>query len=105
MSSRNAYLSGPERQAALCLSKALHAAAEQVERGETDALRILGAARRIITDELLARLDYATLVDLDTLEEVTTVRAPALLAVAVNIGKTRLIDNRMLKGSKLTAES
>lgn len=104
MSSRNAYLSGPERQAALCLSKALHAAAEQVDRGESDALRILAAARRVITDEPLARLDYATLVDLDTLEEVTTVRAPALLALAVNIGKTRLIDNRILKGSKLTAE-
>ena len=105
MSSRNAYLSGPERQAALCLSKALRAASEQVERGETDALRILGAARRVITDEPLARIDYATLVDPDTLEDITTVRAPALLALAVNIGKTRLIDNRILKGPKLTADS
>jgi pantoate--beta-alanine ligase len=96
MSSRNAYLSGAERQAALCLSKALHAAATQTERGETDALRILAAARRVITDEPLARVDYAALVDPDTLEEVTTVRAPALLALAVHIGKTRLIDNCML---------
>lgn len=104
MSSRNAYLSGPERQAALCLSRALHTAAEQVERGETDALRILGAARRVITDEPRARLDYATLVDPDTLEDVTTVQAPALLALAVHIGKTRLIDNCILKGPKLTAD-
>jgi pantoate--beta-alanine ligase len=96
MSSRNAYLSAPERQAALCLSKALHAAAAAVERGTTDTLRILGTARRVITDEPLARLDYAALVDPETLEDVTTVRTPALLALAVHIGKTRLIDNRIV---------
>ncbi len=96
MSSRNAYLSGAERPAALCLSKALHAAAAQVQRGETDGLRILAAARRVITDEPLARLDYAALVDPDTLEEIVTVRTPALLALAVHIGKTRLIDNCVL---------
>ena len=97
MSSRNAYLSSAGRQAALCLSRALHAAAERVEHGETDTLRILGAARRVITDEPLAHLDYAALVDPDTLEEVTTVRAPALLALAAHIGKTRLIDNCVLR--------
>ena len=105
MSSRNAYLSGPERQAALCLSKALRAAAEQVTRGETDALRILAAARRIITDEPLARLDYAALVDPETLEDVTAVRAPTLLALGVHIAKTRLIDNCILNSSKLQATS
>jgi pantoate--beta-alanine ligase len=104
MSSRNVHLSAAERHAALCLSKALHAAASRAECGETDALRILAAARRVITDEPLARLDYAALVDPDTLEDVTTVRAPALLALAVHIGKTRLIDNCILKGSKLTAD-
>jgi pantoate--beta-alanine ligase len=96
MSSRNAYLTGPERHAALCLSKALRAAEAQVRRGETDALRVLATARRTITDEPLARLDYAALVDPDTLEDITSVRAPALLALAVHIGKTRLIDNCML---------
>ena len=96
MSSRNAYLTNPERQAALCLSKALRAAEEQVRRGETDALRVLAAARRIVTDERLARLDYAALVDPDTLEDVTTVRTPTLLALAVHFGKTRLIDNCIL---------
>jgi pantoate--beta-alanine ligase len=102
MSSRNAYLSGPERQAALCLSKALQAATEQVERGGTDTLRILGAARRVITDEPLARLDYAALVDPDTLQEVSRLDGPALLALAVFVGKTRLIDNRILTPSNLT---
>ena len=105
MSSRNAYLSTPERHAARCLSRALHAAATLAERGEDDALRILAAARRVITDEPRARLDYAALVDLDTLEDVTTVRAPALLALAVHIGKTRLIDNCVLSIPKLKAES
>ena len=105
MSSRNAYLSTPERHAALCLSRALHAAATLAERGEADALRILAAARRVITDEPRARLDYAAVVDLDTLEDVTTVRAPALLALAVHIGKTRLIDNCVLSIPKLKAES
>lgn len=105
MSSRNAYLSGPEQQAALCLSKALQAATAQVERGETDTLRILGAVRRVITDEPLAHLDYAALVDPDTLEEVTVVSAPALLALAVNVGKTRLIDNRILRSGKFKGQS
>jgi len=105
MSSRNAYLSGAERRAAVCLSKALQAATAQVECGETDALRILVAARRVITDEPLARLDYAALVDPDTLEDIATVQAPALLALAVHIGKTRLIDNCILNRSKLQASS
>jgi pantoate--beta-alanine ligase len=105
MSSRNAYLSERERQAARCVSKALHAAALHVERGEADALRILATGRRVIADEPLARLDYAALVDPDTLEDVSEVHGPALLALAVVIGKTRLIDNCILKGSKLTAES
>jgi pantoate--beta-alanine ligase len=96
MSSRNAYLSDRERDAALCLSRALAAAATQVGRGETDGLRILAAARRVVTDEPRARLDYAALVDPDTLEDIATVRAPALLALAVHIGKTRLIDNCLL---------
>jgi pantoate--beta-alanine ligase len=97
MSSRNAHLSAAERQAALCLSQALRAAAERVERGETDGLRILSAARRVITDEPLVRLDYAALVDPETLAEVTTVGAPALLALAVHVGRTRLIDNALLR--------
>jgi len=96
MSSRNAYLSTGERRAARCLWEALQAAAEQVRRGETDGLRILSAARQVITEEPLARLEYATLADPDTLEELDTVSGPALLALAVHIGKTRLIDNCLL---------
>ncbi len=100
MSSRNAYLSPPERIAARCLLAALHAAAAEVDRGETDGIRILAAARRMIAGEPLARLEYTTLADPETLEEVSEVRVPTLLALAVHIGKTRLIDNCILNGDK-----
>ncbi len=96
MSSRNAYLSAAERQAARCLSRALAAATTEVARGEVDGLRVLAAARRVINDEPLARLEYATLADPDTLEEVADVRTSTLLALAVHVGKTRLIDNCIL---------
>jgi pantoate--beta-alanine ligase len=96
MSSRNAYLSPAERAAARCLSQALAAAGALVARGESDGLRILAAARRVIAEEPLARLDYASLVDPDTLEDVERVDGAALLALAVHIGRTRLIDNARL---------
>jgi pantoate--beta-alanine ligase len=96
MSSRNAYLSPPQRRAALCLSRALAAAHAAVSDGETDGLRVLAAARRVITDEPLARLEYVSLVDPETLEDITSLNAPALLAFAVHIGQTRLIDNTLL---------
>ena len=97
MSSRNAYLSPAERAAALCLARALAAAEERVRAGETDGLRILAAARQVIAEEPLARMDYVTLADADSLEEVGTVTGPTLLALAVHLGPTRLIDNRILK--------
>jgi pantoate--beta-alanine ligase len=97
MSSRNAYLSPPERLAARCLSQALAAAVAEIEAGETAGARILAAARRAIEAEPLARLEYATLADPATLEETTTVSPAALLALAVHIGKTRLIDNCILE--------
>jgi pantoate--beta-alanine ligase len=83
----------------------LAAAALLVQNGELDCLRILAAARRVVADEPLARLDYATLVDPETIEEVTTATAPTLLALAVHIGKTRLIDNCLLGSGKPKAES
>jgi|SRR5579862_4336958 len=96
MSSRNAYLSRPERLAACCLSRALSEADALVRRGENDALRILAVARRVIADEPLARLEYASLVDPETLEGTDAVGGIALLALAAHVGKTRLIDNALL---------
>jgi len=97
MSSRNAYLSRTERQAALCLSQALHRAQALSNAGETDAARVLDAVRAHIATEPLARLDYAHLVDVDTLEDVATISGPTLLALAAFVGKTRLIDNTVLQ--------
>jgi pantoate--beta-alanine ligase len=97
MSSRNAYLSQTERAAARCLSQALAVAAEEAARGESSGARIIGAVHRTIGAQPLARVEYVTLADPDTLEEVIEVRGPTLLALAVYVGKTRLIDNCILK--------
>ena len=96
MSSRNAYLSPPERRAALCLSRALAAAQAKLAAGERNASKLLAAARAQIGAEPLARLDYANLVDADTMDDVEMIGDAALLALAVFVGKTRLIDNRIL---------
>ncbi len=97
MSSRNIYLSPRERQAALCLSRSLSRASCMVKGGETRRGVITEAARAGIEEEPLARVEYVTLCDSATLEPVEEIRGSALLALAVRIGKTRLIDNRILK--------
>jgi pantoate--beta-alanine ligase len=92
LSSRNAYLSGPERQAALCLSRALGLAVEAYGRGERDSARLRAILKNAIEAEPQARLEYAEVVD------PALFSAPGSLAVlAVRIGKTRLIDNHDLK--------
>ena len=96
MSSRNAYLSAPERSAALCLYRGLKAAQARFHSGERDSLALLDAARQPIEDTELARIDYVDLRDATTLELVTSVSRPAVLAMAVFVGKTRLIDNAVL---------
>ena len=92
-SSRNTYLSAQEREAALILSKSLAKGKEALKAGEADATKI----RQIILDEIatepLAKVDYVEVVDWNTLEPVETVKEPVLVAMAVYIGKTRLIDN------------
>ena len=97
MSSRNAYLNGAERQAALCLSRALCKAERLVRRGEMSAAAIVKRVLAEINNEPLAAVDYVKLCDPETLDEVDAVREPALLALAVRIGRARLIDNRVLK--------
>jgi pantoate--beta-alanine ligase len=96
MSSRNAYLSHDERTAAVCLVRSLKAAGELLRNGERRGAAVLDAVRTIIGAEPLARIDYVELVDPETLQPVETVDGPALLALAVFIGRTRLIDNMLL---------
>lgn len=96
MSSRNAYLSAGERTAARCLSRALAAARDVAARGACGAAAVLEPVHAVLAAEPLARLDYAELVDAETIEPVETVDRPAVLALAVFIGRTRLIDNILL---------
>ena len=95
-SSRNTYLSAEERQAALVLSKAVKLGQELVAAGETDAKKIVSEMSALIEKEPLARIDYVKAVDSLTMQQIDTVKAPMLVALAVYIGKTRLIDNFMI---------
>jgi pantoate--beta-alanine ligase len=96
MSSRNAYLSASERTAARCVSRALADGRAAVAAGERRAAAVLERVRAVLAAEPLARIDYAELVDADTIEAVDSIDRPALLALAVFIGRTRLIDNVVL---------
>ena len=94
-SSRNTYLSAEERQAALILSKSLEEGRKLIEAGERNAEVIKKAITEKLESEPLARIDYVELVDWNTLEPVTKIEGPVLNAIAVYIGKTRLIDNHI----------
>lgn len=96
MSSRNSYLTPPERTAALCISRALKGVAALFGQGERSAEKIVQAARNIVSAEPLAGVDYITLCDTEDLKDLEQVDREAVLAVAVKIGKTRLIDNLVL---------
>lgn len=92
-SSRNTYLNPEERQAALVLSRSLAAGRKLLENGETSAERIRQEITRQIQTEALAKIDYVEVVDWRNLEPVEVINGPVLVAIAVYIGKTRLIDN------------
>ncbi|MDY4430885.1 pantoate--beta-alanine ligase [Evtepia sp.] len=92
-SSRNTYLSPEERQAALILSKSIFLGQKMVEEGETDANKIVAAMTANIQTEPLARIDYVSAVDGVTMMPVDQIQGTVLVAMAVYIGKTRLIDN------------
>ena len=92
-SSRNTYLSPAEREAALVLSRAVREGQRLMEEGERDAKAILGAMRAIIEAEPLARIDYVEMVSWDGIKPVDVADSSVLVAIAVYIGKTRLIDN------------
>lgn len=92
-SSRNAYLNSNERQAALVLSKAIFYGINMVRHGEKDCSVIISAMSDIINEEPLARIDYVKIVDCSTMQIIPTLDRPALCAIAVYIGTTRLIDN------------
>lgn len=92
-SSRNTYLSAEERQAALVLSKSIALGRQMVEDGETSTKVVIDAMTSLIEKEPLAKIDYVKAVDGLTMQQIDTVKKPMLVAIAVYIGKTRLIDN------------
>ena len=96
LSSRNAYLSLDERRAAPVLFCALQRAQERIAQGMTDADALRRELETLIANEPLATLDYVAVVHPDTLAPVATLDGVTLVALAVRIGKTRLIDNMLL---------
>lgn len=92
MSSRNTYLSADERKAALCLSKSIFEGEKMAKEGAS-VKEVLEKMKEIISSEKLAKIDYISAVDLETIKDVDNFNKDTLVAIAVYIGKTRLIDN------------
>lgn len=97
LSSRNEYLSPEERKAALCLSKSLKKARSMIDEGERDTEKIIRGMKEIIAEEPLARIDYVEIVGMEELDPLPQIEDEALIALAVFIGKARLIDNTIVR--------
>ena len=96
MSSRNAYLSPEERRTATVLWRSLCHARELFDGGERRAEVISGEMRAVLASEPLARVEYVSVADAETLQELETIDGPTLVLLAVQVGSTRLIDNAPL---------
>lgn len=97
MSSRNVYLNPQERQAATVLFKALTLAQNTLKKGERNAETIRQQMTSLISKEPLAKIEYVSIADAQTLEELSKIDRPALVSLSVRFGKTRLIDNMLLE--------
>lgn len=104
MSSRNVYLKPEERKSALSLSRALTLAGELYNKGERDASIILDKVRSLICCCPGTEIDYASICDTSTMRDILRIDGEAVLALAVRIGKTRLIDNCVFGESSKQAE-
>lgn len=96
MSSRNTYLREDQRPSALSLYKSLQMAAKAVAEGKTKASEILEKAANLIRSFPDTEIDYIKICHPDTLEDIITIQGPVVMALAVKVGKTRLIDNQLL---------
>jgi len=97
MSSRNVYLRPDERRAAIVISKSLELAKSMWTDGERDADKIRQSMTDFIKKEPLANIDYVSIADAETLEELKEIKPPALASLVVKIGKPRLLDNVVLQ--------
>ena len=102
MSSRNAYLDAPQRQAAVVLHRSLLAVQERFDHGERKVQALTEAGRQTFVQDPAVRLDYFEMVDPETLDPVSDLSRGALVAVAAFVGKARLIDNIVLGPSQTT---
>lgn len=100
MSSRNTYLNPEERKSALCLKSSLDLARTMVNQGERNASKVVKAVQDLVLSHPHTLIDYVNLCDPVTLEDVETLERETLLALAVKVGKTRLIDNCLLGGDE-----
>ena len=96
MSSRNSYLIPEERPAALSLFESLCKAQRLCDEGVTDADRIINEAKKLIHSHKNTEIDYISICDPVTLEDIKTIESPVVMALAVKVGKTRLIDNMII---------
>ena len=96
MSSRNSYLNPEERPAALSLFESLGMAQRLFDKGVTDADRIINEAKKLIHSHKNTEIDYISICDPDTLEDIKTIESPVVMALAVKVGRTRLIDNMII---------
>ena len=97
MSSRNVYLDLQERQQALCLYRSLGKAEEAITAGERNAQKIKAIIKELIDQNPLATIDYIETVRTETLEPVDEIKGPTLIALAIKFGKTRLLDNTIVR--------
>ena len=102
MSSRNAYLSPQERQTALVLYRSLCLAQQMYDQGRRKSSAIKEAMQHLIQGEPMSHLEYVSIAHPDTLDELDTIQGPALVSLAVRVGKTRLIDNVVLGSGGLS---
>ena len=97
LSSRNAYLQEGSRRAATALYRSLEAVRDEIAAGERDPARLLGKLRSVLQAEPGVAIDYAEIVDAETLEPVVNLRGKCLVLLAAVVGKTRLIDNALIE--------
>jgi pantoate--beta-alanine ligase len=97
LSSRNVYLNADERRAATALYRSLESARQEIVAGERSAARLLSTLHHVIEAEPGVLLDYAEIVDAESLEPVVSLRGSCLILLAAKLGKTRLIDNALIE--------
>lgn len=102
LSSRNRYLSAEERQRALCLSQSLFTAAELVEGGEHDSDVVVARMKEVLAPDETLEIDYISTVSWETLDDLRDLRGAVLVAAAITLGSTRLIDNVIVDAGELS---